>query len=329
MHGGQQLRVIARYSDGREADVTAPRPLPVEQRRPGLGQRHRPGQRRRRARRGGGHGQLHGTPGGHLPRRRAARRSPSPYDPTCPRTTSSTAWSSPKLRKLNVAAVRDLCDDADFLRRVYLDVIGTLPTPAEAPALPGDTRPRPPRPAWSTSCCERPEYADYWARNGPTCCASIGRRWGTSGPTPTTSGSARAWPPTSRSTSSPARSSTAEGPLERGRAGQLLQGGDASPARRPARCRRSSSACASPAPSAIIIRSTAGARPTTTACRRSSPRWRCEHGPRGEVRAGQRRPPWPRHPRTGAVRSPPTALAASRCPRRRRPATAGRRWPTG
>src|SRR5207247_1658940 len=36
-----------------------------------------------------------------------------------------------KLKKLNVIP-SDTCDDATFLRRVYLDVIGTLPTAAEA-----------------------------------------------------------------------------------------------------------------------------------------------------------------------------------------------------
>ena len=43
-----------------------------------------------------------------------------------------------KLAKLNVAP-SGLCDDAEFLRRVYLDLTGTLPTPDEARKFLADT----------------------------------------------------------------------------------------------------------------------------------------------------------------------------------------------
>jgi hypothetical protein len=45
-----------------------------------------------------------------------------------------------KLRRLNMVP-SELCGDAEFLRRVTLDTIGTLPTPDEARAFLADTRP--------------------------------------------------------------------------------------------------------------------------------------------------------------------------------------------
>ncbi len=54
------------------------------------------------------------------------------------------------------------CSDAVFLRRVYLDVIGTLPTVEEARAFLGDTSPDK-RSRLIDALLERPEYADFWA----------------------------------------------------------------------------------------------------------------------------------------------------------------------
>jgi hypothetical protein len=56
----------------------------------------------------------------------------------------------------------DLSDDATFLRRVYLDTIGTLPTVAEARAFLADTR-NDKRGLLIDELLKRPEYADYWA----------------------------------------------------------------------------------------------------------------------------------------------------------------------
>jgi uncharacterized protein DUF1549/uncharacterized protein DUF1553 len=53
------------------------------------------------------------------------------------------------------------CTDAEFVRRAFLDVIGTLPTPAETRAFLGDTDPRR-RATLVDTLLERPEYADYW-----------------------------------------------------------------------------------------------------------------------------------------------------------------------
>ena len=54
------------------------------------------------------------------------------------------------------------CSDAVFLRRVYLDVIGTLPTVQEARAFFNDKAPDK-RKKLIDSLLERPEFADFWA----------------------------------------------------------------------------------------------------------------------------------------------------------------------
>src|SRR5206468_3411355 len=66
-----------------------------------------------------------------------------------------------KLKKLNIAP-SDLCDDSTFLRRVFLDVIGTLPTADEARRFLNDKRANK-RELLVDELLERPEYADYWA----------------------------------------------------------------------------------------------------------------------------------------------------------------------
>jgi hypothetical protein len=67
---------------------------------------------------------------------------------------------SAKLRKLNIRP-SELCSDEDFLRRVYLDVIGTLPTPAEARTFLADRDPQK-RQTLVDQLLDRPEYAMYW-----------------------------------------------------------------------------------------------------------------------------------------------------------------------
>ncbi len=56
----------------------------------------------------------------------------------------------------------NLCSDGVFLRRVYLDLIGTLPTVEEARAFLKDQSPGK-RERLVDSLLERSEYADYWA----------------------------------------------------------------------------------------------------------------------------------------------------------------------
>jgi len=69
------------------------------------------------------------------------------------------AWDN--LARLGIPP-SELTDDATFLRRVFLDTIGTLPTAAEARAFLADKRPDK-RARAIDQLLERPEYADYWA----------------------------------------------------------------------------------------------------------------------------------------------------------------------
>ena len=65
-----------------------------------------------------------------------------------------------KLKLLNIAP-SDLCTDQEFLRRVYLDLCGILPTPQEATAFLADAR-TDKRSKLIDSLLERPEFADFW-----------------------------------------------------------------------------------------------------------------------------------------------------------------------
>jgi len=56
----------------------------------------------------------------------------------------------------------NLCSDAVFIRRVYLDVIGTLPEPQEVRAFFQDRRPDK-RAVLISTLLQRDEFADYWS----------------------------------------------------------------------------------------------------------------------------------------------------------------------
>lgn len=66
-----------------------------------------------------------------------------------------------KLTKLNIQP-SELCSDEDFLRRAFLDVIGTLPKPDEVRKFLDDKQPNR-RARLIDELLKRPEYADYWA----------------------------------------------------------------------------------------------------------------------------------------------------------------------
>jgi len=66
-----------------------------------------------------------------------------------------------RLRKLNIVPA-PMASDAEFLRRVSLDLIGTLPTSDEARKFLADTRPNR-RELLVNEMFSRPEFADYWA----------------------------------------------------------------------------------------------------------------------------------------------------------------------
>lgn len=65
-----------------------------------------------------------------------------------------------KLKQLRLPPV-GACNDETFLRRVYLDAAGILPTPAEAIAFQSDTDPNK-RARTIDALLERPEFTDYW-----------------------------------------------------------------------------------------------------------------------------------------------------------------------
>lgn len=66
-----------------------------------------------------------------------------------------------RLEKLRINP-SETASDADFLRRVYLDLIGLLPTPNEARAFFADTR-SDKRARLIDALLDRPEFADTWA----------------------------------------------------------------------------------------------------------------------------------------------------------------------
>lgn len=66
-----------------------------------------------------------------------------------------------RLRVLGIAPA-PLCSDAVFVRRAFLDTIGTLPSGEEARAFIDDAAPDKRR-RLIDALLERPEYADYWA----------------------------------------------------------------------------------------------------------------------------------------------------------------------
>jgi len=66
-----------------------------------------------------------------------------------------------RLKQLQIQPA-NVCSDAVFVRRVFLDVIGTLPTAEEAKAFLEDKDPNK-RSALIDRLLERPEFADYWA----------------------------------------------------------------------------------------------------------------------------------------------------------------------
>ncbi len=159
MQGGQQLRVIARYSDGREADVTLH--ARFQSNNDGLASVSAAGL----------------VSAGDVPGDAAIMASymnaVDVFRAVVPRAEPIAKWPDPpehnfidglvykKLRKLNVLP-SDTCDDADYLRRVCLDVIGTLPTPDEARRFLSDKHPDR-RARLVDELLARPEYADYWA----------------------------------------------------------------------------------------------------------------------------------------------------------------------
>jgi hypothetical protein len=66
-----------------------------------------------------------------------------------------------RLTELDIEPAKP-CSDEVFLRRIYIDVLGTLPTPEEAQQFLDDPDPGK-RAKLVDAALERPEFADYWA----------------------------------------------------------------------------------------------------------------------------------------------------------------------
>ncbi len=157
--GRQQLRVIARYTDGREADVTAHSRF--QSNNEGLASVSASGLVS--AGESAGAVAVMASFMGSVDVFRALIPRPGRVAdyPKVAEHNFIDAHVFRKLRQLNIVP-SDLCDDSDYLRRVYLDVIGTLPTPAEARRFLADRRPDR-RARLVDELLERPEFADYWA----------------------------------------------------------------------------------------------------------------------------------------------------------------------
>ena len=69
------------------------------------------------------------------------------------RTRSGRSWASSR---------RELCSDEQFIRRVYLDITGTLPTPEQVKAFLADKDPNK-RDKLIDALLETPEYSYYFA----------------------------------------------------------------------------------------------------------------------------------------------------------------------
>jgi hypothetical protein len=157
--GQQQLRVVACYTDGREVDVTAFAKFQTNNE--GLASVS-----------AGGLVTAAEAPGevavmasfmGAVDIFRALIPRPEriAHYPPLPENNFIDRLVVQKLRKLNILP-SEPCSDADYLRRVYLDVIGTLPTAAEARRFLTNRRPDR-RSRLVDELLERPEFADYWA----------------------------------------------------------------------------------------------------------------------------------------------------------------------
>jgi hypothetical protein len=159
MRSQQQLRVIARYTDGRETDVTAH--ARFQSNNEGLASVHPDGL----------------VTAGEAPGEVAVMASfMGPVDvfrtiiprsqqienyPQLATNNFIDGFVFAKLKKLNILP-SEQADDAEYLRRVYLDLIGTLPTADEARRfLKNDRADR--RARLVDELLQRPEFADYWA----------------------------------------------------------------------------------------------------------------------------------------------------------------------
>jgi hypothetical protein len=157
--GRQQLRVLARFSDGQETDVTPH--AKYQSNNEGLASVNATGLVAA--------GEAPGDVAIMAGYRNAVavfraiipRPEPIAHYPTLPENNFIDQLVFRKLRKLNLLP-SEPADDATYLRRVYLDVIGTLPTAEEARRFLRDARPDR-RTRLVDELLKQSEFADYWA----------------------------------------------------------------------------------------------------------------------------------------------------------------------
>lgn len=159
MRDQQQLRVIARYSDGHEIDITGL--ARFQSNNDGLASVSAAGI----VTAGESPGEV-AVMASYLGCvdcfRAVVPRSQRIMDyPRFPEVNFIDRLVVAKLRKLNIVP-SGRADDAEYLRRVYLDVIGTLPTAVEARRFLSDPRPDK-RARLVDQLLQRPEFSDYWA----------------------------------------------------------------------------------------------------------------------------------------------------------------------
>jgi hypothetical protein len=159
MRGRQPLRVIGTFSDGRKEDVT--RHARFQSNNEGLGIVDEAGLVT--AGESPGEVAIMASYMGAVDVFRALIPRPEKIEqyPSLPEYNFIDPLVWAKLRKLNIAP-SELATDAEFLRRVFLDVIGTLPTADEARAFLNDKRPDR-RARLVDDLLQRPEFADFWA----------------------------------------------------------------------------------------------------------------------------------------------------------------------
>jgi hypothetical protein len=159
MHSRQQLRVVARYSDGREIDVT--RHAKFQSNNEELATADEDGL------------VTAGEAPGAVAVMATLMGAVDVFTALVPRAEAIPKYPPiqadnfidplvfGRLRRLNILP-SEVADDAEYLRRVYLDIIGTLPTPAEARRFLRHARPDR-RARLVNELLQRPEFADYWA----------------------------------------------------------------------------------------------------------------------------------------------------------------------
>jgi hypothetical protein len=160
-HGAQQVIVTAYYSDGTRRDVT--REAQYKSNEPDIAKVDDRGLVSADA--GTGETAIMARYMGRIDVCRITiplpPRDGSPAGVDLPQRNFIDRFVQAKWKALNLTP-SPVADDATFLRRAFLDAIGTLPTPEEVREFLADPAPDK-RAAWIDKILARGEYADFWA----------------------------------------------------------------------------------------------------------------------------------------------------------------------